>query len=147
MKIIFLKDVKKHGKKGEVKEVANGFANFLIKDGSATQATPASLTRLKKENEENALENALEIKACKKEKEMIEKLKIKIPVKTGAMDKVFGSISTKQIANELKKHNIEIDKKKIKLDTELSSLGFHTVKIELHKEVLALLRVELVKER
>lgn len=147
MKIIFLKDVKKQGKKGEIKEVANGYASFLIKDGSATQATPASLLRLKKENEENALESALEIKACKKEKEIIENLKIKIPVKTGAQDKVFGSVSTKQIVNELKKNDIQIDKKKIKLDTELSSLGFHTVKIELHKEVEALLKVELVKER
>lgn len=147
MKVIFLKDVKKQGKKGEIKEVAAGYANFLIKSGSAITATTGSMTRLKKEKEEDALEKALEIKDCKNLKEEIEKLKIKIAVKTGDADRVFGSVSTKQIVQELKKNNIIVDKKKIKFGTELSSLGFHNVTIELHKEVLAILKVELVKER
>ena len=147
MKIIFLKDVKKQGKKGEVKEVANGYANFLIKSGSAVVATEGSLTRLHKEVEEKALKDALEKQQCQKLKEQLEKLKIKIAVKTGAADRVFGSVSTKQIVNELKKNDILIDKKKIKLDNELTSLGFHNVCIELHKEVEAIERIELVKEK
>lgn len=147
MKIIFLKDVKKQGKKGEIKEVANGYAQFLIKNGSAVTATQGSMVRLEKEKQEKALAHALEKEDCKQIKEQIEKLKIRIPVKTGGGDRVFGSVSTKQIASELKKYDIVIDKKKIKLDTELTSLGFHNVRIELHKEVEAIARIELIKEK
>ena len=78
-------------------------------------------------------------------KEKIEKLKLSFKVKTGAMDKVFGSVSTKAIASELKKYKIDIDKKQIRLNEPLSCLGFHNVEIELHKKVIAILKVELVK--
>ena len=147
MKVILLKDIKKHGKKGEIKEFANGFAQFLIKSGDAVSATGGSVTRLIKENEEKALDEALEIKEYNKQKEKIEKLDIKFKVKTGKMDRVFGNISSKQIVLELKKHGFEIDKKKIKLDSQLSVLGFHNIKLELHKKVTAILKIELIKER
>ncbi|MDD3340715.1 MAG: 50S ribosomal protein L9 [Bacilli bacterium] len=146
MKIIFLKDVKKQGKKGEIKEVAAGYASFLIKKGDAISATDGSVQRLKREQTEKALEETLEIKECQRIKEQLEQLQIKIFVKTGKADRVFGSVSTKQIWNELKKHDFVIDKKKIKLDHELTSLGFHNVRIELHKEVEATLKVNVVKE-
>lgn len=146
MKIIFLKDVKGQGKKGEIKEVAGGYASFLIKGGSAVAATGGSVKRLSKENAEKALEENLEIKECQKLKEVIEQLKIKISVKTGTGDRVFGSVSTKQLCNELKKHDIVVDKKKIKIDGDITSLGFHNIKIELHKKVEANLRIELIKE-
>ena len=80
-----------------------------------------------------------------KTKEQLEKLKINIKVKVGKEDKVFGSVSTKQIVTELKKQNFDIDKNKIKITTPLSSLGTHNVAIELHKKVIANLKINLIK--
>lgn len=146
MKIIFLKDVKKQGNKGEIKEVAAGYASFLIKNGSAVAATEASIQRLQREQSTKALEENLEIRECQKVKEEIEKLNISIFVKTGKEDRVFGSVSTKQIYSELKKHNITVDKKKIKINHEITSLGYHSVEVQLHKQVEAILKINVVKE-
>ena len=146
MKVIFLKDVKNQGKKGEVKEVADGYGqNFLIKKGLAVMATPTSMQRLKDENEENRLQEQLNKRQCEEIKKNIEKLKLKFKVKTGSGDRVFGSISTKSIAEELKNKGFEVDKRKIKLTSSLASLGFHNVEIELHKEVNATIKIELTK--
>lgn len=146
MKVIFLKDLKKQGKKGEVKEVADGYGkNFLIKNGYAVLATQTGVKRLNAENEERRLEENLNIKNCESLKQKLEKAKFKFKVKTGSGDRVFGSVSTKSIAEELKKQGFDIDKKKIKLDMPLTSLGFHNVQIELHKEVIAQIKVELTK--
>lgn len=147
MKIVFLKDVKGQGKKGEIKEVTDGYGkNFLIKNGYAVMATPTSLKILHEQNKEAAEQEAQIIKECEQQKRIIENLKIKICVKTGENDRVFGSVSTKTIVEELKKNNLTIDKKKIKLDITLSSLGFHNVEISLHKKVVAILKVELVRK-
>lgn len=146
MKVIFLKDVKNQGKKGEIKEVADGYGqNFLIKKGLAVMATPTSMQRLKDENEENRLQEQLNKRQCEEIKKNIEKLKLKFKVKTGSGDRVFGSVSTKSIAEELKKQGFEVDKRKIKATSSLSSLGFHNVEIELHKEVIATIKLELTK--
>lgn len=146
MKVIFLKDLKKQGKKGEIKEVADGYGkNFLIKNGYAVLATQTGVKRLNAENEEKRLEENLNIKNCETLKQQLEKSKFRFKVKTGSGDRVFGSVSTKSIAQELKKQGFDIDKKKIKIDTPLTSLGFHNVKIELHKEVVAQIRIELIK--
>lgn len=147
MRVIFLKDVKKQGKKGEIKEVTDGYATFLINNKDAVSATEGSVKRLQKENALKKLEENLEIKECENIKKEIEKLIIKIPVRTGENDRIFGSISTKQITLELKKKKFDIDKKKIHLDHEITSLGFHNVSINLHKKVEAKLRIEVVKER
>ena len=147
MKVIFIKDLKGQGKSGEIKEVKDGYGtNFLIKNGYAVMYTKTSVGRLNEENRiKEEQENEL-IKKCKEIKEKLEKLDIKIKVKTGKEDKVFGSISTKQIVSELQKLNYDIDKKKIKLDNEISSLGTHVINIELHKKVNAKLKITLVKE-
>ncbi len=148
MKVIFLKDVKKQGKKGEIKEVKDGYGmNFLIKNGYAVQATNTGVNRLKKETAEAELQENLLIKECENVKQQLEKMTLKIPVKTGEEDRVFGSVSTKQIVSELKKQGIEIDKKGIIIDGSLTSLGVHKVKVELHKKVIAELKVQLVKEK
>lgn len=146
MKVIFLKDLKNQGKKGEVKEVADGYGkNFLIKNGYAVMATETGIKRLNKENEQARQQELENIKNCKQIKEQLEKLTLKFKVKTGSQDRVFGSVSTKMIFEELKKQGFNIDKKTVKLDNQLSTLGFHNVKIELHKEVIANLKVELMK--
>ena len=147
MKVIFIKDLKGQGKKGEIKEVKDGYgSNFLIKNGYAVMYTKTSVERLNEENRIKDLEEKELIKNCKEIKNKLEKIELKIKVKTGKEDKVFGSVSTKQIVSELQKLNYNIDKKKIKLDGEISSLGTHIVKIELHKQVIVDLKVTLVKE-
>lgn len=146
MKVIFLKDLKNQGKKGEIKEVKDGYGkNFLIKNGYAVMATETGVKRLNEENEQLRQQERENIKKCKIIKEKLEKITLKYKVKTGAQDRVFGSISTKMIFEELKNNGFEIDKKIIKLDNPLSTLGFHNVKIELHKEVIANLKIELMK--
>jgi len=146
MKVIFLKDLKNQGKKGEIREVKDGYGkNFLIKNGYAVMATETGVKRLNEENEQARQKELENIKNCNQMKEKLKKLTLKFKVKTGTQDRVFGTVSTKMIAEELKKQNFNIDKKTIKLDNPLSSLGFHNVKIELHKEVIAQLKVELMK--
>ena len=146
MKVIFLKDLKKQGKKGEIKEVKDGYGkNFLIKNGYAVMATETGVKRLNEENEQAKQKELENIQNCNQIKQKLEKLTLTFKVKTGTQDRVFGTISTKMIAEELKNKGFNVDKKTIKLDTPLSSLGFHDVKIELHKEVTANLKVELMK--
>jgi len=145
MKIIFIQDVKKQGKKDEVKEVKDGYANFLISQKLAVVASGTNLSKLERDNENKKAEDNLNRELAKKEKERIEKLTLTFNVKTGAGDKVFGSISVKQIVSELKNKGFEIDKKNVKLTTSMNSLGFHNVELELYKDVVATLKVELKK--
>lgn len=146
MKVIFIKDLKGQGKKGEIKEVKDGYGtNFLIKNGYAVLANESNLKHFNTQKNKELLEESLYIKECEKTKEQLEKLKINIKVKVGKEDKVFGSVSTKQIVTELKKQNFDIDKNKIKITTPLSSLGTHNVAIELHKKVIANLKINLIK--
>lgn len=147
MKVIFIKDVKGQGKKDEIKNVKDGYAmNFLIKNGYAVMYTETSNKRLEKELDDRSKKNAADIEAAKVVKEKLKNDKVIFKVKTGDHDRVFGSISTKQIKEELDKKGYKIDKKKIMLDTAISSLGHHFVKVELHKEVIAELDVVLEKE-
>lgn len=146
MKVIFTKDVKGQGKKGEIKEVSDGYAmNFLIKNKFAVQATNQSVNKLKKENAEKALEESLLIKETETIKEKIEKEKITFQAKTGKQDQMFGTISIKQIKEKLNNLGYEIKKQDIKLDNPISSIGFHEVNIELHKKVIAKLKIEIKK--
>ena len=146
MKVIFIKDLKGQGKKGEIKEVKDGYGNnFLIKNGYAVIANDSNLKHFNMQKNKELLEENLYIKECEKIKEQLEKLKINIQVKVGKEDKVFGSVSTKQIVTELKKLDYNIDKNKIKIDSPISSLGTHIVKVELHKKVIANLKINLVK--
>ena len=145
MKVILLKDVKKQGKKGDILNVKDGYGTFLINKGDAVLATQNSVNRLDRENEEKRIQELELIKKCEEIKKKIEKFTISFKVKTGAQDRVFGSISPKQIVEELKNKGYEIDKKQIKIDGTISSLGFHNVDIELHKKVIAKLKIELKK--
>lgn len=145
MKVIFLKDLKGQGKKGEIKEVKDGYGTFLIKNNIANIANESNLKHYNTLKFKQELEENLFIKDCEKLKEQLEKLSINIKVKVGSQDKVFGSVSTKQISTELKKLNFNIDKNKIKVDYPLSSLGTHIVNVELHKKVIANVKINLVK--
>lgn len=146
MKVIFVKDLKNQGKKGEVKVVKDGYAeNFLIKKGYAVQATEESYKKLetaKKKEQEEVTKNTLDATDMKKQ---LESLSLLFKVKTGEHDRVFGSVSPKQIKEELDKKGYKIDKKQILLENNLSSLGYHNVKIRLYKEIIATIKVQLVK--
>jgi large subunit ribosomal protein L9 len=147
MKVIFLKDVKGKGKKGEVKNVADGYAhNFLIKQGLAMEANSASISTLDAQKKKEAKLAAEELAEAKKLKEALEKISVELTAKAGEGGRLFGSITTKQIAEELfKKHGIKIDKRKMELTDAIRTLGSTKVPVKLHHEVLATLTVS-VKE-
>jgi len=146
MKVIMLEDVRKVGKKDEVIEVSDGYAtNYLIKNKLAVQYTKRSkevldiqMEKLEKEEEKKVLE-FLEIK------KKLENKILTFNVKTGAEDKVFGKISTKQIADKLKEMGFMIDKKSIKLANDIDTLGVHEVAVSLHKKVSFKIRINLSK--
>lgn len=147
MKVIFLTDVKGQGKKNEIKEVADGYAkNFLIKKGYALKATDNNVNKISKKVAEDALEENLLIKEMEDVKKKLEKEKIVFKTKTGEQDRMFGTISTKQIKKELNDLGYKIDKQDIIIDHPITSLGFHNVDIVLHKKVIAKLRINVIKK-
>ena len=145
MKIILIKDVKKQGKSGDILEVKDGYGSFLINKGDAVLATSNSVSRLDRENKEKEVKENNLIKECEVIKKKLENLKISFKVKTGEQDRVFGSISAKQIVEELKNKGYNVDKKQVKINNTISALGFHNVDIELHKKVVATIKIELKK--
>ena len=145
MKIILIKDVKKQGKSGDILEVKDGYGTFLINKGDAVLATSNSVNRLDRENKEKEVKENNLIKECEVLKKKLENLKISFKVKTGEQDRVFGSVSAKQIVEELKNKGYNIDKKQVKVSSAISTLGFHNVDIELHKKVIATIKIELKK--
>lgn len=146
MKVILLQDVKKQGKKDEIINVSDGYArNFLIKNGLAVEATTTSKNRLDKELAIKKKAEDENIKNCQEIAEKLKNIEITIKVKTGEQDKVFGTVSSKQICEELKKKGFDIDKKKICINYPIDTLGTHTVKIQLHKKVEGAIKVTLKK--
>ena len=145
MRVILLKDVKKQGKKDDVIDVKDGYGTYLINNKLAVLETKGSSKILKKQQEEAALEESLLLKECEDIKRKLEKMTLNFNVNTGKNGQVFGQISTKQIAEELKKKGFDIDKRKIKLDVPINTLGVTNVKVILHKNVEATLKIHLQK--
>ncbi len=147
MKVIFLKDVKGKGKKGEVKNVADGYAhNFLLKQGLAVEANQSNVSSLNAQKKKEEKLAAEELAEAKKLKAVIDELTVELLAKSGEGGRLFGSITSKQIAEELqKKHGIKVDKRKIEMEDAIRSLGVTKVPLKLYPEVTAVLNVH-VKE-
>lgn len=145
MKVILTKDVKKLGKEGDIVDVADGYArNFLIAKGFGVAESKTSKHILDEQNKAKAEDLAAQKAAAEKLKEEIEKLTLEFQVKTGEGGRVFGSVSSKQIVEKLRKANIKIDKRKILDNHNISSLGTTIVHVDLFKnEVIAEIKVHV----
>lgn len=145
MKVILLEDVKNVGKKGSIIEVADGYArNFLIRGRLAVEATKRSVEVLDEQKQESK-NHELEVEATAEAlKVQLASIKLDFQIKTGDKGRVFGSISTKQIAETLQKnYGISIDKRKIVDNGPINTLGLNRVKIDLHKNVSGEILVNL----
>ncbi len=147
MKVILLQDVKALGKKGEIVEVSDGYArNMLLKKGIGKEANGQNINDLKlqKANEEKVARETLA--AAQKLAEELKDKEVQVSVKAGEGGRVFGSVSTKEIAEAVKKQlGYDIDKKKILLDAPVKSLGYTEIGIRLHTKVTAKMRVHVVE--
>ncbi|MBE6103669.1 MAG: 50S ribosomal protein L9 [Erysipelotrichaceae bacterium] len=145
MKVILLSDVKNVGKKGEVKQVADGYGrNYLVKNGLAVEATKKSMEILTKQKADEAAretemrEEAIELK------NKLEKMTISFKVKAGSDGKMFGSVSNAKIAETLAKdYQIQVDKRKFVDNGNITELGMHKVRVELFKGVVATLNINI----
>lgn len=147
MKVIFLKDLKKQGKKNEIKEVSDGYAtNYLIKNGYAVKYTKSSSDRLDNEITNDRINEENNIKAANEIKNKLEKERIVFLVSAGKDGRTFGSVSSKQIYEKLIELGYKVDKKKIIISDTLSSLGVFYVNVELHKKVIAKVCIEIKKK-
>ena len=146
MKVLLLKDVKNLGKKGAVCNVADGYAqNYLFKNGLAVVASEKSMEIHEQELENERIAEQKRIEEATKNKEILEKNIITFKAKAGKDGRMFGNISTKQVAEEiLKVTKINVDKRKITLDVLISSFGVTNVNIELHKKVIAKVKVQVL---
>ena len=147
MKVILLQDVKSLGKKGEIVNVNDGYArNFILPKKMGVEATGKNLNDLKlqKNNEKKVAQEQLD--SAKTLAEKIGQGKVELAIKVGEGGKVFGSVSSKEIAAAVKEQmGLDVDKKKIQLKETIKSLGIHNVPVKLHPEVTAELKV-IVKE-
>jgi large subunit ribosomal protein L9 len=147
MKVIFLQDVKGQGKKGEIKEVADGYVrNFLLPKGYVAIASEGNLKKLEQHKQAEAKRKEKEKEEARALAAKLNEMTIVIKTKAGEGGKLFGSITSKQIAEELEKKGIRIDKRKLELDDAIRTLGTTIVKVKLHTEVSAQLRVQVVEE-
>lgn len=146
MEVIFIKDLKNQGKKGQVKNVKDGYAeNFLIKQGYAIMKNKENMARLEAEKRNKEVQDLENKKLAESIKKDLDKLVIEFKVKTGDGDRVFGSISVKQIKDELQKKNYKIDKSQIEIVSPIAALGFHNVDIKLYPGITATIKVHLIK--
>ncbi len=143
MKVVLLQDVKSQGKKGEVVNVSDGYArNFLLPKKLGVEATEANLNTLKQQKAAAARLAAEQLAEAKALAEDLAGKTVQLSVKVGANGKLFGAVSSKEIADGLKaQYGVEVDKKKIILPDPIKEIGMQEVDVKLHKDVTAKLKV------
>ena len=148
MKVLLIKDVKNLGKRGEIKEVKDGYGrNFLIARGFAKLATKEVIEAWNREQKEIAEREAKEMKRLQELKEILSKTKITIKRKLGANGSLFGAVTKEEIAKELKKQkNIDIDKKSIEIKHPIKAAGDYEITANLGHGIHAPFEVEIVGE-
>jgi len=148
MKVILLKDVKGLGKEGELVNAKDGHArNFLFPRKLAEEASPENIRKWEERKRKNQAKEAEEYEKALELKKQIENINLELKSKAGEGGKLFGSITSKDIADELRtKHNIKIDRRKIELKENIKNLGNITVNIRVYPEVIANLSVKVVEE-
>jgi len=138
MKVVFLKDVKGSGKKGEIKEVSDGYAqNFLIKTGAAKRADNSALNENKGQQIANDYHKEQERLAALALKNELDKKTITLKIKCGENGRVFGSITSKEIAEQLNKIGINLDKKKIELKDSIKSTGNYKITARIYPNIIS----------
>jgi large subunit ribosomal protein L9 len=149
MKVILLKDVKKQGKKGDVVEVADGYANnYLIKNNLAEPATSGNLKQLEAQKESVREEEEAELAEAQRQKEVLEEdgNDIKIYEKASDDGRLFGSVTTMQIADEIENQlGIKVDKRKIEMKVPMRALGSQKMTVKLHTDVTATITVHVLE--
>ena len=137
MKVILKENIKSIGKKDEIINVSDGYArNYLFAKNLAVEATNSNLAKLKLEKEE-----------AEKQADKMSKIRLKFKVKAGENGKVFGGVSSKEIAEKLEKeYNIKVDKKKIELKDAIKLLGTTNVQIKLYEGVVGTVKVDVIGE-
>lgn len=148
MKVILLKDVKGSGKKGDVINVSDGHGrNYLIPRGLAREATEGNINKLMHQKEAQKKREEEELAEAKALADRISQITLKFKSKAGDGGKLFGSITSKDIATKLKKqHKIDVDKRKIVLDNPIKELGARFVEVKVYPEISGKLKVEVISE-
>ncbi len=148
MKVILKADIKGVGKKDEVINASDGYArNFLFPKNLAVEANAENMSKLKAKQDSNAFKKSQEKEEAEKVADKLSKILLKIKVKSGANGKIFGGVSSKEIAENLEKqYQIKIDKKKIDLKDAIKTLGTFSVDIKLFEGVAGKLKVDVISE-
>ena len=145
MKVILKQDVKGTGKKGDIIDVSDGFAkNFLLKKGLAEQASSVAVNSLKIQKEAEARRRAEEIAAIRELAKKMDKAQVQVAIKCGENGKVFGSVTSKEIAARLAELGYDVDKKKILLKDPIKTVGDYAVEVRLMESVTAKIFVSVV---
>lgn len=149
MKVILKADIKGVGKKDQVINASDGYArNFLFPKNLAVEANNSNMIKLQAKNDSNQFKKDQEREAAKEIAKQIEKIILKIQVKAGENGKIFGGVSSKEIAENLEKqYGIKVDKKKISLKETIKTLGTQTIEIKLFEGVTGKLRVSVIEEK
>ena len=148
MKVILLQDVKGSGKKGEIKNVADGYArNMLIPKGIAVEATPQNLSKLAGQQASAQHKIDLDIQAAKESASKLKDKKIVITAKAGSGDRLFGSVTAAHVADAIENQTgVKIDKKKITLSTDIKNFGTYNATLKLYNGISEKIDIEVVKD-
>lgn len=147
MKVIFLQDVKGQGKKGQIKEVSDGYAtNFLLPRNLVRPATEGNMKVLENQNAAEERRKQEEKAEAQELGKKLEAMTVQLKAKAGEGGRLFGAITSKQIADALASDGVKLDKRKIELEEPIRTLGVTQMSVKLHPEVKATLKVQVTEE-